>query len=74
MQAAWQSVRVRGYAVDREEVSLGIGGLAVPLFAGAQPLRRTLSISAPIHRVDNRETFELYLTTLLDAAAWQVNA
>jgi DNA-binding IclR family transcriptional regulator len=65
-----ETTRVRGYAVDREEFALGIGGLAVPLFEGAQPLRRTLSISAPIHRFDDAETFELYLTTLLNAAAF----
>jgi DNA-binding IclR family transcriptional regulator len=64
-----EATRLRGYAVDREEFALGIGGLSVPLFEGAQPLCRTLSISAPIHRFNNPDMFELYLTTLLTAAA-----
>jgi DNA-binding IclR family transcriptional regulator len=63
-----EATRLRGYAVDREEFALGVGGLSVPLFEGAQPLCRTLSISAPIHRFNNREMFELYLTKLLTAA------
>jgi DNA-binding IclR family transcriptional regulator len=63
-----EATRLRGYAVDREEFALGVGGLSVPLFEGTQPLCRTLSISAPIHRFNNREMFELYLTTLLTAA------
>lgn len=68
LAAELDDTRARGYAIDREEFALGIGGAAVPLFEGNQPPRRALSITAPIHRFQDPSMFDLYTSSLIEAS------
>ncbi|QIB65782.1 IclR family transcriptional regulator [Kineobactrum salinum] len=50
----FQLIREQGYAVDREEYTIGLHCLAVPIDAGASPY--ALTISAPTERFKQRFT------------------
>lgn len=71
--------RTRGYALDQQEYALGVCGMAVPLFEGAQWPRTALSITVPLHRFSDPKNFQRYVDVMLevrnlDAEATQVGA
>ena len=56
-------IREQGYAIDREEFTLGVSCLSVPL---ADESIIALSLSAPSERFD--EQFESYLEVIVQTA------
>jgi DNA-binding IclR family transcriptional regulator len=61
-----EQTRARGYALDQQEYALGVGGMAVPLFEGAQWPRTALSITVPLHRFSDPENFQHYVDVMLE--------
>lgn len=65
LEAEFELVRERGFAVCRGELEEGIATLAAPIDAGVSPF--VMSIAAPIQRFD--VNFDDYLEALLNACA-----
>lgn len=60
-------VRLRGFAVDRQETDLGAACIAAPVF-DAQGIAAAVSLSAPVARMDARRIQDL-APVLIDACA-----
>ena len=54
-----QGIRQQGYAVDDEEVALGVRCVAVPIFDHQQKAIAALSVSGPISRIHNSRLREI---------------
>ena len=52
LKAALAEIRSCGYAVDREEFTVGVGCIAAPYFGADHSVRGAITISAPISRFD----------------------
>jgi DNA-binding IclR family transcriptional regulator len=65
-----REVRDRGYAVDEEEFTIGVGCVAVPLISG-ETLIGAYTVSAPVERY--RSNWGQYLDVLRSAAALAVD-
>ena len=59
--------RSRGYAIDNQEYAMGVCGMAVPLFEGAQWPRTALSITVPLHRFAKSDHFQRCIDVLMEA-------
>lgn len=52
-------IHLRGYAIDDEEVTIGMRCLAVPVFDGAGKLSAGISVSGPTHRLSEERYDEI---------------
>ena len=66
LQAQLQGIRTQRYATSENEVDLGIWGVSAPVFSGKDKLEATLSLMAPIQRIQHRQQ-ELIIMTLAAA-------
>ncbi|TCP55050.1 IclR family transcriptional regulator [Tamaricihabitans halophyticus] len=62
LRAALRTIRNTGYAVEREEQTLGYAAVAAPVFAGDSELICALSVVAPADRFDPHRSAPALLT------------
>ncbi|MFZ6759427.1 IclR family transcriptional regulator [Undibacterium sp. Ji50W] len=64
--AQLQAIRSQRYATSENEIDLGIWGVSAPVFSGKDRLEASLSLMAPVQRIQNRKE-ELVNMTLTAA-------
>lgn len=60
-----QQTKKRGYAIAREELTLGLKTLAVPIFNGVGTVIASFGVSYPIHRENNKIWEDKVIKSLL---------
>lgn len=53
-------IRKRGYAVSRQEVVLGAGGVAAPIFDSTGQAVASIGVSAPLHRLTAAKITDIF--------------
>lgn len=66
------AIRMRGFALDNEEIVLGVKCVAVPILNEYRQAVAALSVSAPAHRMTERRRHEIALE--LSGAAQEIGA
>ncbi|GAB7386626.1 DNA-binding transcriptional repressor XynR [Bacillaceae bacterium] len=54
-----QKVRENGYALDNEEMELGLRGIAVPIFNHLNQVVAAVSVAGPVSRLDKERSIEI---------------
>jgi DNA-binding IclR family transcriptional regulator len=67
LKADLAETRARGYAVNDEENELGIVGIAAPIFGVEEPVAGSISLVAPLSRID-RDALEGLAPSVLEAS------
>ncbi len=65
--AELQKIKEQGYAVDDEEVAVGVRCVAVPIFSSRNQVRYSIGISGPVGLMTG-EKMQLYISCLKSAA------
>lgn len=62
-----EKIKAQGYAIDDEEVAVGVRCVAVPIFSSRNQVRYSIGISGPVGLM-NEEKMQLYISRLQAAA------